>query len=405
MMDFSTQRLDLVASNGSTTAASLDIPNGVLRAQALFAHGFFSGNDPATARHLSAELAKAGIAVLRFDSTELGIGDGDLTTANLSSATSGILSAVDYLRANYQAPSLLLGHSLAGAAALAVANQIPELAAIAVIGAPSIVGGVLDQLDVSPRGTHSKGIMQAKEVVGASDTNGHVCGLRLLEAVACIQKPLLVLHSPVDEIVGIRHATKIFAAAKHPKSFISLGKTDHFLTTPEDAAFAGRVISGWLSQFLDPCEPQAITPSKDTIVKETGQGKFQTFVISGKHQMLADEPQKVGGLNSGPSPYDFLSAALGACTSMTLRQYADFKNIPLGRISVRVAHAKLHARDCAECTETERAGGGRIDRFEREISVEGDVSEELRKKFVEIADRCPVHRTLERSARVVTTVR
>jgi uncharacterized OsmC-like protein len=228
---------------------------------------------------------------------------------------------------------------------------------------------------------------------------------RISEAVAALKKPLLILHSPLDQTVAIENATNIFLAAKHPKSFVSLDKADHLLTRPEDAAFAAQVISGWLTRYLAADTPQGMALIEHVRLTETGEGKFQNMAQAGRHRLFADEPEHVGGLDSGPSPYDFLSIALGACTSMTLRLYADHKQLQLGRISVDVSHAKSHAKDCEECTEAERSSGARIDRFERVISVDGEVSEELRAKIAEIATKCPVHRTLETVAKIATVVR
>jgi putative redox protein len=255
---------------------------------------------------------------------------------------------------------------------LALVAELADIAAVAVIGTPSDV-----------RVLHGEKVS-------------------LLEAVALIRTPLLILHSPEDEVVDISHATKIFAAARHPKSYVSLGNADHFFTSNNDASSVGRMISSWSSQFLEREYPMEGHTSKDATARETGQGKYQTVIQSGKHRFVADEPVTVGGMDSGPSPYDLISAALGSCTAMTIRQYADFKNFQLGRVTVRVGHSKLLAQDCAECTAAERAAGGRIDLFRREIWVEGEINEELSLKIVAIADKCPVHRTLERAAVVVT---
>jgi len=220
-----------------------------------------------------------------------------------------------------------------------------------------------------------------------------------------MRKPLLILHSPLDGTVGIDHAARIFQAARHPKSFVSLDQADHLLTRPEEAGFAAQVIAGWASRYIRSDQPQGEEPLEHVRVMETGEGKFQNAVQAGRHRLFADEPQSVGGLDSGPSPYDFLSVALGACTSMTLRLYAEHKKLKLGRINVDVSHNKLHAKDCEECTEAERGSGSRIDRFERVISVEGEISEELQGKLAEIAGKCPVHRTLESVSKIRTVVK
>ncbi|MBP1887663.1 bifunctional alpha/beta hydrolase/OsmC family protein [Sinorhizobium mexicanum] len=408
-MAFNTQRLQFPGHSGATLAARLDLPNGPLRAYALFAHCFTCSKDFVAARRVAAELAREGVAVLRFDFTGLGSSGGEFASTNFSSNVADLLSAADYLRQHYEAPSLLIGHSLGGAAVLAVAGSIPEVRAVATIGAPADVGHVLKNFGASLEEIETSGAAEVdlagrKFVIRkqfVEDARAH----RIKDAVAALKKPLLILHAPLDQTVGIENATEIFLAAKHPKSFVSLDKADHLLTDPEDAAFAGRMISGWLTRYLAADTPQGTGLVEHVRVTETGEGKFQNAVQAGGHRLFADEPENAGGLDSGPSPYDFLSIALGACTSMTLRLYAGHKGLTLGRIGVDVSHAKVHARDCEECTEAERAGGARIDHFERVISIDGEVSEELRDKIVEIAGKCPVHRTLEAVAKIKTVVK
>ncbi|AUX75204.1 MULTISPECIES: bifunctional alpha/beta hydrolase/OsmC family protein [Sinorhizobium] len=407
-MPFNTQRHQFAGHSGATLAARLDLPNGQLRAYALFAHCFTCSKDLAAARRIAAELAREGIAVLRFDFTGLGSSEGEFASTNFSSNVADLVSAADYLRQHYQAPSLLIGHSLGGAAVLAVAKEIPEVRAVATIGAPADVGHVLKNFGTSLEEIEKSG---AAEVDLAGRTFlvrkqfvEDAREQRIKDAVASLKKPLLILHAPLDETVGIANATEIFHAARHPKSFVSLDKADHLLTDPEDAAFVGRIISGWLSRYLSADMPQGEGTIEHVRVTETGEGKFQNAVQAGGHRLFADEPERVGGLDSGPSPYDFLSIALGACTSMTLRLYADHKKLTLGRIGVDVSHAKIHAEDCEECTEKE-IGGGRIDQFERVISIDGGISEELRSRIEEIAGKCPVHRTLESIAKIKTVVK
>ncbi|SCW63585.1 putative redox protein [Rhizobium mongolense subsp. loessense] len=408
-MGFNTQRLQFAGHSGATLAARLDMPNGPLRAYALFAHCFTCSKDLAAARRISAELAREGIAVMRFDFTGLGSSEGEFASTNFSSNVADLLSAADYLRQHYQAPSVLIGHSLGGAAVLAVARNIPEVRAVATIGAPADVGHVLKNFGTSLEEIEKSGAAEV-DLAGRTfllrrqfveDARSH----RIKDAVASLKKPLLILHAPLDETVGIENANEIFLAARHPKSFISLDKADHLLTDLDDAAFAGRVISGWLTRYLAADTPQGTGVIEHVRVTETGEGKFQNSVQAGSHRLFADEPGNLGGLDSGPSPYDFLSIALGACTAMTLRIYADHKKLTLGRIGIDVSHAKIHVKDCEECTKAERSASGRIDRFERVISIDGEISEELRGKIAEIADKCPVHRTLEAVAKIKTTVK
>ncbi|MBO6717617.1 MAG: OsmC family protein [Rhizobiaceae bacterium] len=404
-----TQRLEFPGHSGAKLAARLDLPNGPLRAYALFAHCFTCSKDVLAARRIAASLAREGIAVLRFDFTGLGSSEGEFASTNFSTNCGDLLSAVDYLRQNYEAPAVLIGHSLGGAAVLAVAKDVPEAKAVVTIGAPADAGHVLKNLGASLDTIREEGEAEVdlagrkfliqKQFVEDVETQ------KIRDAVAAMRKPLMILHSPLDQTVGIDNASEIFLAAKHPKSFVSLDKADHLLTDPDDAAFAAQTIAGWLSRYVASDTPQGEEAIEHVRVMETAEGKFQNAVQAGRHRMFADEPESFGGLDTGPSPYDFLSVALGACTSMTLRMYADHKKLDLGRVSVDVSHAKIHARDCDECTEEERAGSGRIDRFERVISVEGEVSEEVRDKLLEIADKCPVHRTLEAGAKVKSVLR
>ena len=394
--------------SGASLAARLDIPAGNVRAYALFAHCFTCTKDILAAKRISAELSRAGIAVLRFDFTGLGASEGEFASTNFSSNVADLHSAVEYLRANYEAPSVLIGHSLGGAAVLAVAGDVPEVKAVATIGAPADVAHVIHNFgskidDIEDQGEATVQLAGRPFTIRKqflTDVRETV----LAERIASMRTPLLVLHSPIDQTVGIENAGKIFGAAKHPKSFVSLDNADHLVSKAEDAAFAASIIASWASRYLEADQPQGEEDFEAVRVSETGEGRFQNTVHAGRHRLFADEPVSVGGLDSGPSPYDFLSAALASCTSMTLRMYAGRKKANLGRITVDVSHAKVHASDCAECTDDERSGSGKIDRFERTIMIEGDIPDVLQGRLEEIADKCPVHRTLENTAKVVTTV-
>lgn len=292
---------------------------------------------------------------------------------------------------------------------LSIASEIPEVKAVATIGAPSEAkhvvhnfGVKIDEIQDSGEATVSLGgrdFSIRKQFLDDLEAND------VLEKVAKLKKPLLVLHSPIDQTVGIENATQIFVAAKHPKSFVSLDDADHLVTNDRDADFVASVISAWASKYVshDAGGNDAAEENSDIIISETGLGKFQNTILAGNHRLIGDEPKSVGGLDSGPSPYDYLAAALGTCTSMTMRMYASFKNLDVGKISVSVSHKKIHAQDCIECTEHEREGGGKIDVFERKISIEGLSDEALSAKLLEIADKCPVHKTLEKGAKVETS--
>ena len=393
---------------GDTLAARLDIPAGPVRAFALFAHCFTCSKDILAAKNIAVELARSGIAVMRFDFTGVGSSEGEFASTNFSSNTKDLIIAADYLRKNHQAPSILIGHSLGGAAVLAVAGDIPEVKAVATIGAPSDVEHVLHnfhaELDAIEKDGEADVSLGGRPFRIQQQFIEDARGTMLKERIGAMKTPLMVLHSPIDQTVGIDNASAIFAAAKHPKSFVSLDNADHLLTKKADATFAAHVIAGWVDRYLPDDAAQGAQAIESVQVTETMEGKFQQTVLAGKHRLLADEPESYGGTDTGPSPYDFLSIALGACTGMTLRMYAERKGMELGRISVNVSHAKIHTADCEECDDETKASGGRIDRFERNISVEGGVATELEDKLIEIAGKCPVHRTLEASSAVATKV-
>jgi len=400
-MAHSSERLDFPGHDGGRLAARLDLPVGPPRAYALFAHCFTCSKDGIAARRIAGALAARGIAVLRFDFTGLGGSAGDFANTGFSSNVADLVAAAAHLRATRAAPQLLVGHSLGGAAVLAAAGEIPEARAVATIGAPADAAHVTKNFAADLHRIEAEG---AAEVTLAGrrftirrEFLEDLAGARLSERIAVLKKPLMILHAPRDAVVGITNAAAIFKAAKHPKSFVSLDDADHLLTDPADAAYAGDVLAAWAERYLAPAQ---VEPGNRVLVRETGVSKFQQAVAVGRHALIADEPETVaGGADSGPNPYDFLAIALGACTAMTLRMYADHKGLSLGRIGVSVDHAKVHARDCADCGEGRE---GRIDRFERTISIEGGIPAGLADKIVEIAGKCPVHRTLEASSAVVT---
>ncbi|WP_420411249.1 alpha/beta fold hydrolase [Roseibium sp.] len=400
-------KLEFDGSLGAKLAARLDLPAGPIRAFALFAHCFTCSKDIAAARHIASALSAEGIAVLRFDFTGLGGSGGDFSSTGFSSNLEDLKLAADFLRRNYEAPQLLIGHSLGGAAVLSVAGDIPEARAVVTIGAPSDAAHVTHNFGSAVEDIRESGAVEVS-LAGRPFTIRpefleDLEQQSVLDHASKLGRALLVMHAPLDETVGVGNATDIFVAAKHPKSFVSLDKADHLLSRASDAAYAAKVIAGWASGYLDPmAEPEASSGGDGVEVIETGQGKFQTMVASGPHRLLADEPVGVGGLDSGPSPYGYLSAALGACTVMTLRMYADRKGLDVDRIGTKVLHGKVHAADCEDCSDEVKAKGGRIDRFERLITLEGDLDAATRVRMLEIADKCPVHRTLEAGAAVVT---
>lgn len=402
-----TQRAMFTGANGDKLAARLDLPPGPVRGYAIFAHCFTCSKDLLAAKRIAQGLARHGIGVLRFDFTGLGHSEGEFSNTHFSSNMADLRAAADYLRGAFAAPEILIGHSLGGAAVLATAKDIPEVKAVATIGAPSDVRHVLEQFgghldEISARG-EAEVELGGRPFTIRQDFIEDASNHKLEAMISRLDRALLVLHSPVDQIVGIENASQIFKAAKHPKSFVSLDRADHLLSDAADAEYVADIISAWAGRFVAR-EARDDTTHEAVVVSETGVGKFQNTVVVGRHQLLADEPEAVGGLDSGPTPYDYLSAALGACTAMTLRMYANHKKLALGRISVTVRHGKVASDHCDDCGAAVAGKAGKIDQFERVISVEGDVEASLREKLVEIAGKCPVHRTLEHQSAVVTKV-
>src|SRR3954471_12363542 len=388
------ERFDFPNAQGQKLAALLDRPAGEPRAYALFAHCFTCGKDIRAAKRVAEGLTALGIAVLRFDFTGLGASQGEFANTTFSSNVGDLVAAANHLRKMHQAPAILIGHSLGGAAVLAAASQVPAARAVATIAAPSDPAHVTGLFRQHVADIHEKGEVEVA-LAGRpfrirKEFLNDVAEQKLQQCLANLRKALLVLHSPTDDLVGIENASAIFTAAKHPKSFVSLGDADHLLSKRRDSIYVADVIATWAELYLDRVpEPDAM-PIEGVLVEETRNGKFEQAIIAGPHRYLADEPTSVGGNGNGPSPYEYLLAALGACTSMTIRLYADLKKLPLERVSVRLKHDKIHAIDCENCESKE----GKIDRIEREITLEGDLSAEQRAKLMEIADKCPVHRTL-----------
>ncbi|MEO0881506.1 MAG: bifunctional alpha/beta hydrolase/OsmC family protein [Pseudomonadota bacterium] len=390
-------------SDGQTLSGRLDLPDGDIRAFALFAHCFSCSKDIAAARNIATTLINHGIGLLRFDFTGLGMSEGSFSDTNFSTNLDDLEAAAAWLENTYGAPQLLIGHSLGGAAVIAVASRLPSVRAVATIGAPSDADHVIHQF-----GSHLDEIAQSGEAQVAlagrpftikKQFVDDVSGAKVRDAASSLGRPLLVLHAPLDDVVGLDNATGLFLSAKHPKSFVSLDGADHLLSRSDDAQFAANVIAAWFGRYMTG-ERSAKTeapPVEGTFVEETGRGKFQARIRTGPHELLADEPASVGGDDTGPSPYDLVSAGLGACTTMTLRMYAERKKWPVGRIGVHVSHEKDYADDCENCEQDRR-----IDIFERRISIDGDLTEEQHDRMLEIADKCPVHRTLESIAHVRT---
>ncbi len=389
-------------SNGNTLAGMLQTPDSAVRCYALFAHCFTCSKDILAASRIATALNQRGIAVLRFDFTGLGNSDGDFSNTNFSSNMQDLLSAVEFLRQNYQAPALLIGHSLGGAAVLAMADQVPEATAVVTIGTPWEPAHVMHNFAASVEQINAEG--EAQVNLG---TNQFRIKKQFLDDLASqpegkigkLRKALLILHSPQDETVPIVEAEKIYREAKHPKSFISLDQADHLLSKKQDSEYAAEVIAGWASRYLPEQDSYSMSVRKGHLVVEEKNHKFTQHISSDSHYWLADEPTAFGGDNAGPDPYEHLLAALGACTSMTLRLYAAHKKLPLDNVVVELQHQRCHQKDSEDCAQN----GGALEIIERKIRMDGDLSPQQRQRLLEIADRCPVHRTLHAPVSVVTT--
>jgi uncharacterized OsmC-like protein/alpha-beta hydrolase superfamily lysophospholipase len=400
------ERFDFSNAEGLRLAGLLDTPPGEARAYALFAHCFTCGKDVHAARRIAEGLNALGIAVLRFDFTGLGSSEGEFANTSFSSNVADLVAAADQLRRVKRAPAILIGHSLGGAAVLAAAAAVPEARAVVTIAAPSdpahVTGLFKDRLDEIKADGEVEVTLSGRPFRIRRGFLDDVAEQQLSGRVAGLRKALLILHSPTDETVGIDNASRIFAAARHPKSFVSLVDADHLLSRRSDASYVANVIAAWAERYLDMAPRAAVAEPGDpglVTVRETGRGRLQQEITAGANRLLADEPVAAGGGDSGPTPYDLLLAALGACTAMTLRLYAQRKALPLDRVTVRLRHAKIHAADCATCETRE----GMIDHIERGIRLEGTLDADMRARLMEIADKCPVHRTLTSKVDITTT--
>ncbi len=402
------QKFDIPGPGGHSLSAILDLPlDGKPLAYALFAHCFTCSKNLKAVYHICRALTRERIAVLRFDFTGLGESGGEFADTSLLSNVEDLIAAARFMETRFEGPTILIGHSLGGAAVLQAAPAISSSKAVVTIATPADPRHVSRALGPAAETIAANGEAQVN-ISGRSFVlrKKFLDDLRTIDPEAAIRglnRALLVMHSPTDDVVGIENAAKIFGAARHPKSFVSLDQADHLLSHIADSRYAGAVIAAWAKRYIAPSAAEKPTPPPldNRITARTGPGGFLTEIQVNRHNLIADEPVSVGGTDQGPTPFDLLVAALGACTSMTLRMYADRKGWPLEAATVRLKHAKIHAAACESCEIDE----GMLDRIEREIEIEGPLDGEQRQRLLQIADRCPVHKTLTSEVEIKTRQR
>ncbi len=378
------QTLALRLASGRELEAISHTPAGEPLAAVLVAHCLPAGS-PALAA-IGRSFADRGCAVFSVDCA---LGAAALLQDALKPQE--LAEVAEQLCSRHDLPTVLVGHSWGGVLALAIAGDLPDCRAVVTINAPAGGGGFTKRASAGGGRVSIAGQTVVLPVAAAVEWPA------LQERVERLRRPLLVMHAPLDNTADIANAARIFTAAKHPKSFVSLDSADHMLARETEGLHAAEVICGWGHRYVRREAPPAEHHTR-VVVAESGGGKYRQHVLAGRHRGLADEPVPAGGDDAGPSPYEMLLSALGACTSMTLRMYAEMKKLPLRHVSVELRHEKIHAAACQECETQE----GKIDRIERIVTLEGDLTQEQRLRMLEIANKCPVHRTLHSEVWVPT---
>lgn len=403
-MGRSSEKVSFQNSTGEWLSGRLELPAQQPTSYAIFAHCFTCSKNIAAATVISRAMAEAGFGVLRFDFTGLGNSEGDFANTNFSSNLEDLIAAASHMSRLGKPPEILIGHSLGGAAVIAAANQIPGIKAVATIGAPFGPDHLRVHFADQAQRIESEG--EAEVLLGGRTFTikkqflDDIKDSKFETLLANLKKPLLIFHAPLDQVVSIDEAAKIYSRAKHPKSFVSLDRADHLLTRKADSAYVAQMIAAWSQRYLPAVAPVLEKPEHGSVLVSSTERAFTQDITSKDHQWLADEPKSFGGDHLGPSPYELLLSSLGACTSMTLQMYARRKKWPLKKVKVDLKHQRIHAQDCQDCESTQ----GQVAVLERIIHIEGDLDDSQRKRLIEIADRCPVHRSLEGEVKIRTNL-
>ncbi len=388
-------KFDFPNNRGEMLSGRLELPATTPRAYALFAHCFTCSKDFIAANVIARTLAEMGIGVLRFDFTGLGNSQGDFSNTNFSSNIEDLISACSHLSKEYDAPQLLIGHSLGGAAVLKAAARMDSVRAVVTIAAPSDVRHLSrlleDDLETIEKEGQAKVSVAGRRFTIKKQFLDDIGNTEILDCLKGFRKALLVMHAPHDNSVSIDHAANIFQAAKHPKSFVTLDTADHLLSKRSDARYAARVCAAWADRYISAAADNEDVADNMVRVRSRKDARFTQDIYTADHHLVADEPRSVKGDNLGLNPYEFLLAGLGACTSMTMKMYAERKDIPLEEVTVDLQHEKIHAEDCEQCETRE----GKVDKITKTIKIKGDCSEDQERRLLEIAEKCPVNRTLK----------
>lgn len=397
------QKITFQNKEGQTLVGRLELPvNQHPHSYAIFAHCFTCNKNLSAIRNIGKALTTKGFGVLRFDFTGLGESEGDFADTNFSGNVADLIAAADYLKKNYQAPALLIGHSLGGAAVIFAATEIDSVNAVATIGAPSnpshvshLLKSGIEEINKTGKAVFNlsgRDFTIKKQFLDDLETKS------LPETAKNLGRALLVMHSPQDGTVGIKNAEEIYIAARHPKSFVSLDGADHLLMNRKDSTYTGQVIASWAQRYMSIPEEENLISRQQVVASLDEADGFTTAMKVGGHYMTADEPTSFGGNDFGPSPYEFVSAGLSACTAMTVQMYVRRKGWPLKNIEVHTSYGKSHAEDCQDC----ESNAAKIDTFNREIKLTGDLDEKQIARILQIADKCPVHKTLHSETQVIT---